>query len=146
MLRSLRGKRTPREGAGQLPALLLELGQPPGTHSLPATNTRTPPTVADSSSAGEGVRDCPRPKYTEEPRRRSSSSVLAAFLKTQRKEEEAISHDVTGPKGPAPIAGIIPIRKPMKYLGTLLSTEQEEVFSADGIKKRLTTVRRTVRR
>jgi hypothetical protein len=34
----------------------------------------------------------------------------------------------------------------MKYLGTLLSTEQEEGFSADGIKKRVTTVRRSVRR
>ena len=55
-------------------------------------------------------------------------------------------HDVTGPKGPAPIAEVNSVRKPMKYLGTLLSTEQEEVFSADGIKKRLTTVRRTVRR
>jgi hypothetical protein len=34
----------------------------------------------------------------------------------------------------------------MKYLGTLLSTEQEEVLSADGIKKHVTTVRRSVRR
>jgi hypothetical protein len=57
-----------------------------------------------------------------------------------------MNHDVTGPKGPAPIAEVNSVRKPMKYLGTLLSTEQEEVFSADGIKKRLTTVRRTVRR
>jgi hypothetical protein len=34
----------------------------------------------------------------------------------------------------------------MKYLGTLLSTQQEEVINAHGIKKRLTTVRRSVQR
>src|SRR5829696_9315497 len=33
MLHSLRGKRTPREGAGQRPTLLLDQGQPPGTHT-----------------------------------------------------------------------------------------------------------------
>ena len=57
-------------------------------------------------------------------------------------------HDAAIPKDPAPLAEGISVRKPkpMQYLGTLLSTEQEEVFSADGIKKRLTTVRRTVRR
>jgi hypothetical protein len=37
MLRSLRGQSMPREGAGQLPALLLDRGQPPATHSLPAS-------------------------------------------------------------------------------------------------------------
>ena len=57
-----------------------------------------------------------------------------------------MNHDAAVPKDPATVAEVIPVRKPMKYLGTLLSTEQEEVFSADGIKKRLTTVRRTVRR
>ena len=55
-------------------------------------------------------------------------------------------HDAGVPKDPAPVAEVNSVWKPMKYLGTLLSTEQEEVFSADGIKKRLTTVRRTVRR
>src|SRR5918995_7088805 len=35
MVHSLRGKRPPREGAGQLPALLLDLGPPP--YQLPAT-------------------------------------------------------------------------------------------------------------
>ena len=57
-----------------------------------------------------------------------------------------MNHDAAVPKDPAPIAEVNSVRKPMKYLGTLLSTEQEEVFSADGIKKRVTTVRRTVRR
>jgi hypothetical protein len=57
-----------------------------------------------------------------------------------------MNHDAAVPKDPAPIAEVNSVRKPMKYLGTLLSTEQEEVFGADGIKKRLTTVRRTVRR
>src|SRR5215218_3909642 len=33
MLHSLRGKRTPREGAGQRPTLLLDQGQPPGTQT-----------------------------------------------------------------------------------------------------------------
>ncbi len=57
-----------------------------------------------------------------------------------------MNHDAAVPKDPAPIAEVNSVRKPMKYLGTLLSTEQEEVSNADGIKKRLTTVRRTVRR
>jgi hypothetical protein len=42
-----------------------------------------------------------------------------------------MSHDVTGPKGPAPIAEVNSVRKPMKYLGTLLSTETEEVSNGD---------------
>ena len=57
-----------------------------------------------------------------------------------------MSHDAAVPKDPATVAEVIPVRKPMKCLGMLLSTEQEEVSNADGIKKRLTTVRRTVRR
>ena len=57
-----------------------------------------------------------------------------------------MNHDAAVPKDPAPVAEVITVRKPMKYLGTLLSTEQEEGFSADGIKKRVTTVRRSVRR
>ena len=47
-----------------------------------------------------------------------------------------MNHDAAVPKDPAPIAEVNSVRKPMKYLGTLLSTEQEEVFSADGIKRR----------
>jgi hypothetical protein len=57
-----------------------------------------------------------------------------------------MNHDAAVPKDPATVAEVIPVRKPMKYLGTLLSTEQEEVSNADGTKKRLTTVRRSVRR
>jgi hypothetical protein len=57
-----------------------------------------------------------------------------------------MSHDAAGPKGPAPIAEGISVRKPAKYLGTLLSTETEEVFNANGTNKRMTTVRRSVRR
>jgi hypothetical protein len=57
-----------------------------------------------------------------------------------------MNHDAAVPKDPAPLAKVITARKPMNYLGTLLSTEQEEVFSADRIKKRVTTVRRSVRR
>jgi hypothetical protein len=57
-----------------------------------------------------------------------------------------MSHDAAVPKDPAPQAEGIPVRNPMKYLGTLLSTETEEVFNADGINKRVTTVRRSVRR
>ena len=57
-----------------------------------------------------------------------------------------MSGDAAGSKGPAPRAKDITVRKPVKYLGTLLSTETEEVFNADGINKRVTTVRRSVRR
>jgi hypothetical protein len=55
-------------------------------------------------------------------------------------------HDAAVPKDTAPVAEAISVRKPMKYLGTLLSTQTEEGLSADGTSKRLTTVRRTVRR
>jgi hypothetical protein len=57
-----------------------------------------------------------------------------------------MSHDAVGPKGPAPLAEVIIARKHMKYLGTLLSTQTEEVFNANGTSKRLTMVRRSVRR
>jgi hypothetical protein len=57
-----------------------------------------------------------------------------------------MNHDATGPEGPAPQVEVVTVRKPMKYLGTLLSTQTEEVFNADGINKRVTMVRRTVRR
>ena len=60
--------------------------------------------------------------------------------------QEPMNHDAAVPKDPATVAEVIPVRKPMKYLGTLLSTEQEEISNADGTKKRLTTVRRSVRR
>jgi hypothetical protein len=58
-----------------------------------------------------------------------------------------MSQDAALPKDPAPLAEGIPVRKPkpMKYLGTLLTTGNEEVLSADGIKKRVTTIRRSVR-
>jgi hypothetical protein len=55
-------------------------------------------------------------------------------------------HDAAVPKGPAPLAEGITVRKPVKYLGTLLSTQTEEISNADGINKRVTTVRRSVRR
>jgi hypothetical protein len=57
-----------------------------------------------------------------------------------------MNHGAAGPKDPAPVAEVITDRKPMKYLGTLLSTETEEVSNGNGTSKRLTTVRRTVRR
>ena len=57
-----------------------------------------------------------------------------------------MSHDAAVPKGPAPEAEGIPVRKPMKYLGTLLTTETEEVFNADETSKHVTTVRRSARR
>jgi hypothetical protein len=57
-----------------------------------------------------------------------------------------MSHDAAVPKGPAQVAEVNSVRKPMKYMGTLLSTQTEEVLNADGTSKRLTTVRRTVRR
>jgi hypothetical protein len=55
-------------------------------------------------------------------------------------------HDAAVPKGPAPVAKFTTVRKPMKYLGTLLSTQTEEVLNADGTHRRMTSVRRTVRR
>jgi hypothetical protein len=55
-------------------------------------------------------------------------------------------HDAAVPKDTAPVAEAISVRKPMKYMGTLLSTQTEEVLNADGTNRRLTTVRRTVRR
>ena len=57
-----------------------------------------------------------------------------------------MSHDAAMPKDPAPVAEGISARKPMKYMGTLLSTQTEEVLNADGTNRRMTTVRRTVRR
>jgi nitrate reductase beta subunit len=57
-----------------------------------------------------------------------------------------MNHDAAVPKGPAPIAEVNSVRKPMKYLETLLTTQTEEVSNGNGTNKRLTTVRRTVRR
>jgi hypothetical protein len=57
-----------------------------------------------------------------------------------------MSHDAAVPMGPAPLTEGIPVRKPMEYLGTLLTTQTEEVFNADETSKRVTTVRRSVRR
>ena len=37
-------------------------------------------------------------------------------------------------------------RKHMKYLGTLLATGTEEVINAAGTSKRMTTVRRSIRK
>jgi len=55
-------------------------------------------------------------------------------------------HDAAVPKDTAPVAEAISVRKPMTYIGTLLSTLTEEVLNAVGTSKRLTTVRRTLRR
>ena len=57
-----------------------------------------------------------------------------------------MNHDAAVPKDPATVAEVIPVRKPMKYLGTLLSTETEEVSNGNGTTKRVTTVRRSLRR
>ncbi len=57
-----------------------------------------------------------------------------------------MNHDAAVPKGPAPLAEVITVPKPVKYLGTLLSTQTEEVPNGDGTTKRMTTVRRSVRR
>ena len=57
-----------------------------------------------------------------------------------------MNHNAAVPKDPAPVTEVNSVRKPMKYLGTLLSTGTEEVLNADGTNKRLTTVRRTVSR
>ena len=57
-----------------------------------------------------------------------------------------MNHDAAVPKGPAPRAEGITVRKPMKYLETLLSTQTEEVSNGNGTSKRVTTVRRSVRR
>jgi hypothetical protein len=57
-----------------------------------------------------------------------------------------MNHDAAVPKGPAPLAEGITVRKPMKYLETLLTTQTEEVSNGNGTNKRLTTVRRSVRR
>jgi hypothetical protein len=58
-----------------------------------------------------------------------------------------MNHDAAvGPRGPAPLAKDSRVRKPMKYLGTLLSAQTEEVSNGNGTNKRVTTVRRSVRR
>ena len=57
-----------------------------------------------------------------------------------------MNHDAVGPRGPAPLAKDIRAQKPMKYLGTLLTTGTEDVSNGDGTKKRVTTIRRSVRR
>jgi hypothetical protein len=64
------------------------------------------------------------------------------------KRRKLMSHNVVPPlKGPAPPADeVMTLWKRLKRLGTLLSTQTEEGLNADGTSKRLTTVRRTVRR
>jgi hypothetical protein len=57
-----------------------------------------------------------------------------------------MSQDAAVPKGPTPRAESITVRKPMKYLETLMSTDPEEVSNGNGTNKRVTTVRRSVRR
>jgi hypothetical protein len=57
-----------------------------------------------------------------------------------------MSQDAAVPKGPAPRAEGITVRKPMKYLETLLTTQMEEVSNGNGTNRRVTTVRRSVRR
>ena len=57
-----------------------------------------------------------------------------------------MNHDAGVPKDPAPGAEVVTVRKPMKYLGTLLSTQTAEVSNGDGTHKRVTTVRRSVGR
>jgi hypothetical protein len=57
-----------------------------------------------------------------------------------------MNHDAGVPKDPAPGAEVITVRKPIKYLGTLLSTQTAEVSNGDGTHKRVTTVRRSVGR
>ena len=57
-----------------------------------------------------------------------------------------MNHDAVGPRGPARQSEGITARKPMKYLGTLLTTDTEEVSNGNGTNKRVTTVRRSVRR
>jgi hypothetical protein len=57
-----------------------------------------------------------------------------------------MSQDAVRPRGPAPLAEAITSRKPMKYLGTRLTTETEEVSNWNGTNKRVTAVRRSVRR
>jgi hypothetical protein len=58
-----------------------------------------------------------------------------------------MNHDAAAvTKDPAPVADVITVRKPMKYMGTLLTAQTEEVSNGDGTNKRVTTVRRSVRR
>lgn len=57
-----------------------------------------------------------------------------------------MSDDAAVPKGPAPRAEGITVRKPMKYLEALLTTQTGEVSNGNGTNKRVTTVRRSVRR
>ena len=57
-----------------------------------------------------------------------------------------MNHDAAVPKGPAPLAEVNSVRKPMKYLETLLTTQTEEVSNGNGTSKRVTTVRRSLRR
>ena len=59
-----------------------------------------------------------------------------------------MSQDAAVPKGPAPRAEGITARKPkpMKYLQTLLIAGTEDVLSADGTKRNMTTLRRSVRK
>ena len=52
-----------------------------------------------------------------------------------------MNHDAGVPKDPAPGAEDITVRKPMKYLGTLLSTQTEEVSNGNGTNRRMTSVR-----
>src|SRR5215212_9765968 len=86
MLHSSRAERPPRGGAGQLPALLLDLGQPPEFALYLPSRRERPFRAEASSSTGEGgLRDCPRPKCTQK-RWRRSSGVLAAFPNREKEE------------------------------------------------------------
>jgi hypothetical protein len=75
-----------------------------------------------------------------------SKSSNPLGIAQKREGGKPMSQETAVPKGPAPRAEGITVRKPMKYLETLLTTQTEAVLNSDGTKKHVTTVRRSVRR
>jgi hypothetical protein len=75
MLRSLRAKRTPREGAGQLPALLPDQGSLPTDYLPLGRNTAQKQLRGDREEVSTMLR-----YYVKVLRHMLSTAVLAGFL------------------------------------------------------------------
>src|SRR5215212_1519360 len=90
MLPSLRGQLTPREGAGQLPALLLDQGQPPGTPPLPASKRaeQSPYNTAQEASSKGGGRSKGLAQDLSTPRNHGGGVVAVSSPPSQRERKE----------------------------------------------------------
>src|SRR5215217_9790157 len=90
MLPSLRGQPTPREGAGQLPALLLDQGQQPGTPPLPASKRaeQSPYNTAQEASSKGGGRSKGLAQDLSTPRNHGGGVAAVSSPPSQRDRKE----------------------------------------------------------